>query len=82
MEKYKTPNGNIVSADDLRNQYGGRFDDLVKNGTFVLVEETTEAEKKKSSRYSFHFRRGRYGIHYRNHATNNTWLFGFFRKYS
>jgi hypothetical protein len=46
MEKYKTPNGNIVSADDLRNQYGGRFDDLVKNGTFVLVEETTEAEKK------------------------------------
>ncbi len=46
MEKYKTPNGNIVSADDLRNQYGSRFDDLVKNGTLVLVEETTEAEKK------------------------------------
>ena len=46
MEKYKTPNGNIVSADDLRNQYGSRFDDLVKNGTFVIVEETTEAEKK------------------------------------
>lgn len=34
------------------------------------------AEKKKSSRYSFKWSRGSYGIHYRD--SNRTWLFGFF----
>jgi len=36
--------------------------------------------KKKSSQYSFHFRRV-VTDHYRNHAPHS-WLFGFFRKYS
>jgi len=38
------------------------------------------SEKKKSSRYSFHFKRGRYGIHYRD--GNNSWIFGWFRSRS
>jgi len=40
MNKYKTPNGRIVSESDLINKYGqDQFNKLVASGKFTLVTE-------------------------------------------
>lgn len=53
--------------------------DLMEVGAFSSIEEfkSSFSEKKKSSRYSFKWGKGCYGIHYKN--GNNSYIFGFFR---
>ena len=51
---------------------------VITPGAFKDLQEfeSSLTEKKKSSRYSFKWSRGSYGIYYRD--SNRTWLFGFF----
>jgi len=46
MDKYLTPNGSLVEESVLRSKYGGRFDELVSNGTLTLqVSEEISASQ-------------------------------------
>ena len=45
--------------------------------TNIETFKSAWGEKKKSSRYSFKWGKGCYGIHYKN--GNNSYIFGFFR---
>lgn len=44
---YETPNGNVLSESELRNQYGERFDSLVEEGLLKLAQEEQSEVKKK-----------------------------------
>ena len=47
MNKYKSPNGNILSEADLINQYGEeKFAQFINEGKLILVteEQTEEVE--------------------------------------
>jgi hypothetical protein len=46
MNKYKTANGTIATEQELREYYGGKFDEMLANGVFIKVEEGTDLKKK------------------------------------
>ena len=46
MNKYKTANGTIATEQELRDYYGGKFDDMLASGVFIKVEEDAELKKK------------------------------------
>tara|TARA_R110001606_G_scaffold252692_3_gene400473 strand:- start:9303 stop:17198 length:7896 start_codon:yes stop_codon:yes gene_type:complete len=42
MRKFKTPNGRVVSEDNLRQTYGVDFDEYLEDGTFQQVSNDSE----------------------------------------
>lgn len=46
-KKYKTPNGNILTEGELKNEYGERFDSLVQDNTFMEINLGEGEVKKK-----------------------------------
>lgn len=46
MNKYKTANGTIATEQELRDYYGGKFDEMLASGVFIKVEEGAELKKK------------------------------------
>ena len=42
MRKFKTPNGKVVSEDNLRQTYGVDFDEYLEDGTFQQVSNDSE----------------------------------------
>jgi len=51
MNKYKTPNGQIVEEQVLRDNYGEKFDALIADGTLKLVEEAASEENTGNTLY-------------------------------